>query len=241
MPIDWSVIRAVLFDLDGVLTPTATVHRAAWKRAFDRYLAREGVETPFSDDDYLEFVDGRPRYDGVRSFLGSRSLSLPEGDPTDPAGFETIQALGNLKNDMVQTVLTEEGVTPYREIVELVDRLAEMGIAQAVVSSSANARGVLEAAGLTSRFPVVVDAIVARTESLPGKPAPDTFLHAASLLGVEPGAAMVVEDAIAGVKAGRAGAFGVVVGVARHGDATDLAAAGAHVVVETLDELLPPD
>ena len=233
---------AVLFDLDGVITPTAEVHRAAWKRTFDRLIrAVEGADAPpFTLEDYLQYVDGKPRYDGVHSFLQSRGIRLPEGDPSDPPSLDTEAGVGNLKNSEFNAVLGEEGVEPYPGSVALLDHLERHGVALAVVSSSANARPVLVAAGLDHRFSVVVDGVVARDRGLPGKPAPDTFLHAATALGVPPADAAVVEDAVSGVEAGAAGGFGLVIGVAREENTDSLTAAGAHVVVTDLAQLLPP-
>jgi len=232
---------AVLFDLDGVLTPTAEIHRAAWKRTFDDFLrSRTGNDfDPFTIDDYLRYVDGKPRYDGVRSFLESRGISLPEGDPDDDPAFDTIAAVGNAKNAAFTDVLDEGGVDPYPGSIRLLDHLEARGTAVAVVSSSANADAVLEAAGLRARFDVLIDGVVARERRLDGKPAPDTYLAGASDLGVGAADAVVVEDAISGVQAGTAGGFGLVVGVDREGTARQMRAAGADVVVEDLVELLP--
>jgi beta-phosphoglucomutase family hydrolase len=230
---------AVLFDLDGVLTPTAEVHRRAWTRTFDRVLAALGRSDRFSLEDYLTYVDGKPRYAGVHSFLRSRGIELPAGDPSDPPSLESEKGIGNLKNVEFNTVLDEEGVDPYPGSVALLDHLIEAGVSVAVVSSSANARGVLRAAGLEQRFTVVMDGLVAARRNLPGKPSPDTFLAAAADLGVAPGDTAVVEDALSGVEAGVAGGFGLVVGVDREGQAEALSAAGAHVVVGDLAELVP--
>lgn len=232
---------AVLFDLDGVLTPTATVHRRAWKRTFDRVLtAHVGEQAdPFTTDDYLRYVDGKPRFDGVHSFLVSRGIELPAGEPDEEPSLESETGVGNLKNREFTTVLREEGVDAYPGSVTLLDHLLKAGVAVAVVSSSANAEAVLEAAGLRSRFEVIVDGIVAHRRGLPGKPAPDTFLAAARDLGVEAADTVVVEDALSGVQAGVAGGFGLVVGVDREGQATALSEAGAHVVVSDLAELVP--
>jgi beta-phosphoglucomutase family hydrolase len=237
--IDWSTIDAVLFDLDGVLTPTAKVHEAAWKRSFDDFLADRigpGFD-PFDQSEYLAYVDGKPRYDGVRSFLASRRIVLPEGAPSDPAGYDTVCAVGNLKNDMFNRVLGEEGVEPYPDAVVLLDSLA--GIPLGVVSSSANAVPVLDAAGILGRFGFVMDGLVAGERALPGKPAPDTFLVAASEIGADPSRTVVFEDAVSGVAAGVAGGFAVVVGVDRTGSADALRQAGATLVVNRLTDLLP--
>lgn len=233
--------EAVLFDLDGVLTPTAEVHRRAWKRTFDRVLSahRGAGFAEFGLDDYLTYVDGKPRYEGVHSFLQSRGIALPRGKASDPPSLDTEAAIGNLKNDEFNVVLTEEGVAPYPGSVAFVDHLERVGVAMAIVSSSANARAVLAAAGLLGRFDVVVDGVVARERGLAGKPAPDTFLAAARDLGVAAGDAVVVEDALSGVTAGVAGGFGLVIGVDREGQAPALRGAGAHIVVSDLAELIP--
>ncbi|MEX2654567.1 MAG: beta-phosphoglucomutase family hydrolase [Acidimicrobiia bacterium] len=232
---------AVLFDLDGVLTPTAEVHRRAWKRTFDRVLATHvGAQAdPFTTDDYLRYVDGKPRFDGVHSFLAARGIELPQGEPDEEPSLDSETGVGNLKNREFTAVLGEEGVDAYPGSVALLDHLLKAGVAVAVVSSSANAESVLEAAGLRTRFEVIVDGIVALQRGLPGKPAPDTFLAAARELGVDAADAVVVEDALSGVQAGVAGGFGLVVGVDRGGQAEALAKAGAHVVVSDLAELLP--
>ncbi|MGF1668373.1 MAG: HAD family hydrolase [Acidimicrobiia bacterium] len=239
MTIDWSVIDAVLFDLDGVLTPTAKVHEAAWKRSFDDFLADHvgpGYE-PFAESDYLAHVDGKPRYDGVRTFLTARGIVLPEGTPSDPAGHDTVCALGNLKNDMFNRVLAEDGVEPYPDAMALLDALS--GLPLGVVSSSANAVPVLDAAGILGRFLFVMDGVVARERNLPGKPAPDTFLVAASEIGADPSRTVVFEDAVSGVAAGVAGGFTVVVGVDRTGSAESLIGAGAHMICTDLKDFCP--
>ncbi len=200
---------AILFDLDGVLTPTADIHQLAWKTMFDEFLVPRG-EPPFSDDDYLQYVDGRPRFDGVRTFLASRSIALPDGDPDDPPGQGSVSALGNRKNDVFLEILRRDGIQPYPGSLRFLDHIEAEGKHVAVVSSSRNAREVLDAAGLTPRFDVVTDGLVAATEHIPGKPAPDMFLNAASRLGVDPARAVVIEDAVSGVAAGHAGHFGLV-------------------------------
>lgn len=234
-----AVCEAALFDLDGVLTPTAQVHMRAWAEMFNDYLASRGVPEPYVDADYFAFVDGKPRYDGVRSFLASRGITLPEGSPSDPFDAETVCGLGNRKNAAVATVLERDGVQAFPGSVRLLDYLSAAGVALAVVSSSENAPSVLKAAGLFERFPIIVDGALARAEHLPGKPAPDTYLHAAALLGVPKERAVVFEDAVSGVQAGAAGHFGLVVGVDRGVSDEDLAAEGADVVVSDLAELLP--
>jgi beta-phosphoglucomutase family hydrolase len=237
-------IRGLLFDLDGVLTQTAKVHAAAWKQMFDEYLRcradREGEAfVPFdAGEDYNEYVDGKPRYDGVRSFLQSRGIELPDGSPDDPPSAETIDGLGNRKNELVLELIERDGVDAYEGSIRYVRAARDAGLRRAVVSSSTNCRDVLEAAGMIDLFEQIVDGNVAREEKLTGKPAPDTFLAGARKLGLEAADSVVFEDAVAGVEAGRAGAFGFVVGVDRVGHAAALRAHGADVVVEDLAELL---
>jgi beta-phosphoglucomutase family hydrolase len=230
-------LDAVLFDLDGVLTPTAVVHMHAWARLFAPLLDERGV-APYTDADYFAHIDGKPRYEGVRSLLTSRGIELPWGDPSDGPGTATVCGLGNRKNAVFTQVLESEGVEPYPGSVRLVDALIADGRRVAVVSSSRNAVPVLAAAGLTDRFPLVVDGLVAAERELPGKPKPDTYLHAAEQLGVPRERAVVVEDAESGVAAGRAGAFGLVVGVDRGAGADVLLEQGADLVVDDLAELL---
>ena len=231
---------AVLFDLDGVLTPTAVVHMHAWSRLFTPVLAAHGV-APYTDADYFGYIDGKPRYDGVHSLLTSRGIDLPWGDPSDSPHSETVCGLGNRKNEAFNEVLRSEGVTPYPGSVALVDALIAAGRQVAVVSSSRNAVPVLAAAGLSDRFEVVVDGLVAAARQLPGKPAPDTYLDAAAQLGVPAARAVVVEDAESGVASGRAGNFGLVVGVDRGAGADVLLEQGADLVVQDLAELLTHD
>jgi beta-phosphoglucomutase family hydrolase len=233
-------IRACLFDLDGVLTRTARVHAAAWKEAFDEYLAARGAGQPPFDEvtEYDEYVDGRPRADGVRAFLASRGITLPEGSPDDARDRETVQGIANRKNEVLLRRLKEDGVQPYEGSVRFAEAAREAGLRRAVVSSSANCEDVLVAAGISDLFETRVDGVTAAREHLAGKPRPDTFLAAARELGVEPGQAAVFEDAQAGMEAGRAGRFGWVVGVDRTGQAEALRAHGADVVVKDLDELL---
>jgi beta-phosphoglucomutase family hydrolase len=236
---------AVLFDLDGVLTATAKVHAGCWKRMFDRFLQQRtddanGSFQPFDiETDYILYVDGKPRYDGVRSFLESRGTRLPYGDPNASPNYDTICGLGNLKDEMVQEVLASDGVEVYEGSVALVRHLRGQGIKMAVVSSSNNCAAVLHAAGIADLFDLRVDGEVASRLQLAGKPAPDTYLKAAEHLRVDPARAVVVEDAISGVQAGRAGAFGLVVGVDRHGDAEALRENGADIVVADLSDMLP--
>ena len=237
-------IRAFLFDLDGVLTQTAKVHAAAWKQMFDEFLRKRADETgdefvPFdATDDYDRYVDGMPRYDGVRSFLKSRGIELPEGTPDDRPTADTVHGLGNRKNELVLALIRDQGVESYEGSVRYVRAVRDAGLGRAVVSSSANAREVLEAAKIDDLFDVVVDGIVAQRERLKGKPAPDTFAAGAKKLGVEPSGAAVFEDALAGVAAGRAGNFGFVIGVDRTGQADALREHGADVVVTDLAQLL---
>ncbi len=238
--IDWTLMRAALFDLDGVLTPTAKVHEAAWAKMFDGFLERRDGSSfaPFTEDDYLRYVDGKPRYKGVRSFLESRGIDLAEGDPSDAPGDGTVCALGNAKNDMFNAVLEAEGVDPYEDGVRLLDALAAMPVRLAVVSSSANAVAVLEASGLIDRFEFIMDGRVARDRGLAGKPEPDTFLAAAEELDAAADRSVVFEDAVSGVEAGRRGGFAVVVGVDRTESGPELRAAGADIVVTDLSELV---
>ncbi len=237
-------VRACLFDLDGVLTQTAKVHAAAWKQAFDGYLrerAARGQEEFVAFDavsEYDEYVDGKPRYDGVRSFLNERGIALPEGDPTDSAEAETVDGLGNRKNEIVLRLIHDQGVDAYPGSVRYVKAVRDAGLATAVVSSSVNCRDVLIAAGIEDLFAARIDGAVAEREHLQGKPAPDTFLAGARALGVRPDEAVVFEDALAGVAAGRAGGFACVVGVDRAGQADALREHGADIVVSDLAELL---
>ena len=236
-------VRACLFDLDGVLTQTAKVHAAAWKEMFDGYLreraARSGKFVPFDPVmDYDDYVDGKPRYDGVRSFLSARGIALPEGEETDPPDAETVAGLGNRKNEIVLRMIRHDGVEAYEGSVRYVRAAREAGLSRAVVSSSSNCREVLVAAGIDDLFEQRIDGVVAEREHLKGKPAPDTFVAGARALGVVPKQAAVFEDALAGVAAGRAGGFAYVVGVDRVGQAGALREHGADVVVSDLTELL---
>ena len=230
MLVDWPRFGAVLFDLDGVITPTAVTHERAWAELFARW--------DFTPADYLAYVDGKPRYDGVASFLAARGVELPWGDPSDPPGDDTICALGNRKNDTFNTVLARDGIAPYPGSLALLESLDDHGVPQAIVSSSKNARTVLAAAGMGDRFPVVVDGVTAVEESLAGKPDPAMFLHAAERLGVPAEQCIVVEDATSGVAAGVAGHFGFVLGIDRGGNREALVAAGAHLVVDDLGDTL---
>ena len=242
-PVTWQEYGAVLFDLDGVVTPTAEVHMRAWSEMFNAFLASyDGGATdrsPYTDADYFAHVDGKPRYDGVRDFLLSRGIELPEGSPQDPPTALTVCGLGNRKNDAFNEVLERDGVTPYPGSVLLLDHLRDLGVPLGVVSSSVNAPAVLEAAGVAERFATVVSGAVAAELRLPGKPAPDTFVHAAEALGSPVARAVVLEDAVSGVRAGAAGGFGMVIGVDRGAGADVLRRAGADVVVADLAELVP--
>jgi beta-phosphoglucomutase family hydrolase len=234
-----SSLQALLFDLDGVLTPTADVHMRAWSRLFSDYLDSRGIDQPYTDEDYFTHIDGRPRYDGVRAFLASRGIALPEGTPEDAPELETVCGLGNRKNRTFNETLAEQGVTAYPGSVALLDAARAAGTRMAVVTSSRNGTAVLEAAGLTDRFTTVVDGLLSAERGIAGKPAPDTYLYAAELLGLPAAACAVIEDAPSGVAAGRAGAFGLVVGVDRGVGAETLRAHGADVVIDDLAELLP--
>jgi beta-phosphoglucomutase family hydrolase len=237
-------VRVCLFDLDGVLTQTAKVHAAAWKEMFDAYLreraARTGNEfVPFDPArDYDEYVDGKPRYEGVQAFLEARGVNLPRGDPSDSPETETVDGLGNRKNELVLGLIRQQGVEPYEGSVRYVRAARDAGLRRAVVSSSTNCRDVLIAAGIEDLFEVRIDGVVAEQQHLRGKPAPDTFLAGARAFDAQPQEAAVFEDALAGVAAGHAGHFGLVVGVDRVGQADALRRHGADVVVSDLEELL---
>ncbi|HEY7594222.1 MAG TPA: beta-phosphoglucomutase family hydrolase [Actinophytocola sp.] len=233
-------VTCCLFDLDGVLTSTAELHRAAWKETFDALLrARDGAGfKPFTEADYNNYVDGRPRYDGVREFLRSRDITLPEGSPDDSPSTETVQGVGNRKNDRVQQIIAERGVTPYPGSVRYLDAAAKAGLKIAVVTSSANGAAVLDAADLSKYIQARIDGIVIAERKLRGKPAPDSFLAGAEALGMDKTQAAVFEDALSGVQAGKTGGFGYVVGVDRVGQADALRTHGADVVVTDLAQLL---
>jgi beta-phosphoglucomutase family hydrolase len=234
---------AVLLDLDGVITDTASIHAACWKQMFDEYLQKRATQRgeafrPFDPAaDYRLHVDGKPRFDGVRDFLTSRGIQLPEGSPNDPPQAETVGGLGNRKNDLVNRIIEDIGVEPYEGSVALIHQLRQRGFKLAVVTSSQNCTAVLRAAKLDALFDIRVDGNTILTEHLAGKPAPDTFLMAANLLGVDPSRAVVIEDALSGVEAGSNGNFGLVIGVARKGNAAELQEHGAHIVVNDLGEL----
>ncbi len=233
-------IRACLFDLDGVLTSTVVLHQEAWKQTFDDFLRRRDGEAfaPFTPHDYNAHVDGRPRADGVRGFLRSRGVDLPEGAPDDPPGDETVNAVGNRKNELLLRVIDERGVDPYPGSVRYLEVVQEAGLGIAVVTSSANGAAVLSVSGLERFVQARIDGVVIAERHLSGKPAPDSFLAGARALGVGPGGAAVFEDALSGVQAGRAGNFGFVVGVDRAQQADALRAHGADVVVGDLADLL---
>lgn len=220
----------MLFDLDGVVTPTARIHERAWADLFAEY--------DFTPDDYLASVDGRPRYDGVQTFLRSRGVELPWGDPSDPPGDATVCAMGNRKNDSFNAVLERDGIAPYPGTMVVIDALDAAGVPSAIVSSSRNARAVLAAAEITDRFVTVVDGTTAAEEHLAGKPDPAMFLAAAAHVDVDPARCIVVEDATSGVAAGAAGGFSLVVGIDRGGNRESLLAAGADLVVDDLDETI---
>jgi beta-phosphoglucomutase family hydrolase len=236
--LDWDAVDAVLFDLDGVITPTAEVHMHAWAEMFSAFLA-DHDSGPYTEQDYFSFVDGKPRYEGVAALLASRGIDMPWGDPTDPPEAATVCGLGNRKNLLFGVVLARDGVEAFPGSVALLDALDTRGTRMAIVSSSANAPDVLRAAGILDRFETVVDGAVAEELGLAGKPRPDTYEHAADVLGVPHGRAVVVEDALSGVEAGAAGSFAYVVGVDRGAGAQALLEHGADVVVKDLSELVP--
>lgn len=244
-PVTREKFDAVLFDLDGVLTDTAKVHATSWKRMFDEFLQNRATRTgePFRPfdiaTDYTRYVDGKPRYDGVRDFLRSRHIALPEGSSDDPPDRETICGLGNRKNDLVNDVIASEGVEVFEGTLWFLREMRRQGIKTAVVTSSANCDTVLQAARIQDLFDVQVDGNTIAEAHLSGKPAPDSFLRAAELLGVKPERCVVVEDAISGVEAGLNGGFGLVIGVARKGNGDQLRRHGADLVVGDLGELQP--
>lgn len=239
--------RGWLFDLDGVLTQTAAVHAAAWKQAFDEFLDQEAKRSgrtlaPFDPiRDYERYVDGEPRADGVRNFLTARGIELPEGTGDDPPTARTVAGIGNHKNDLVLNVLKTQGVAVYPGAIALVTALRAQGIPVAVVSASENTQAALEAADIADLFDVRIDGHIVKDRHLAGKPAPDSYLEGARALGVDPTAAVVVEDALAGVEAGRAGHFALVIGVDHHNHADELRTHGAHIVVTDLAQLLGED
>ena len=236
-------VRACLFDLDGVLTDTASVHARAWKAMFDDYLSDRARQAgtafvPFADRDYQEYVDGRRRADGVRCFLESRGITLPDGDPDDPPGRQTVNGLANRKNSVFQDLLRRDGIEVFEGSRRYLQAVQDAGLAAAVVSSSANTAQVLQLTGLDRYLPVRVDGLTMREQQIPGKPAPDSFLCAARLVGVDAKQAAVFEDAVSGVQAGHRGGFGCVVGVDRVGHGAELRRDGADLVVTDLADLL---
>jgi len=233
---------AVVFDMDGVVTDTAVVHRRAWQAMFDPFLAAlaertDTVQRPFSEDDYLRYVDGKQRADGVTSFLGSRNVVLPRGSAEDPPGEQTVWALANRKDQTFQHVLTSDGARAFPSTVGLVRDLQDHGLGTAIISASRNCQAILDAAGIGDLFPVRVDGLESARLGLPGKPAPAVFLEAVRRLGAIPRRSVVVEDALAGVQAGRDGEFGLVVGVDRVGQADALREHGADIIVSDLSEV----
>jgi beta-phosphoglucomutase family hydrolase len=243
-PVDLRAWGAWLFDMDGVLTKTALVHAAAWKQAFDEFLVKEGERTgttyaPFdANADYEQYVDGEPRADGVRHFLAARGIVLPDVTADDPAGARSVAGVGNAKNLLVLQILKRDGVQVYDGTIDLVKALRAAKIPMAVVSASENTVAVLKTAKIADLFDAVVDGVVVKQQHLAGKPAPDSYLAGAKALGVDAARAVVLEDALAGVAAGRAGKFGLVIGVDRHRNADELHQHGADVVVEDLGDLL---
>lgn len=233
---DWSAHEAALFDLDGVITPTAEIHKRAWSEMFNAFL--DADQPRYTDDDYFRYVDGKPRYDGVRDFLASRGITLPDGDPTDEPDARTVCGLGNRKNQQFNLIIERDGIAPYPGSKRLIETLAEQGLKLAVVSSSKNAPAVLRAAKMDHFFEVIVDGNVAAREHIAGKPAPDMFQRAAQLVQADERRCVVLEDAISGVQAGAAGDFALVVGVDRGVGPDELSKAGADIVVEDLEELL---
>ena len=233
-------IEAVLFDLDGVITPTARVHERAWREVFEEVLplVAASSQAVYRDDDYHLHIDGRSRYEGVATLLTAHGVDLPLGLPSDAPGVDSVCAIGNMKNEVFARILARDAIEPYPDALLLMEDLRSAGVRMALVSSSANASAVLTAAGLDTAFSVIVDGNVIAAEGLQGKPDPDPFLEAAERLGVSSQACAVVEDAISGVEAGAAGEFGLVIGVARDGDHERLHEAGADVVVSDLRELL---
>ncbi len=232
---DLSSYDAVLFDLDGVLTPTADVHMHAWQRMFEELFAAWDIQPSYVERDYFEYLDGKKRYDGVASLLRSRDVEVPWGDPADDPSADTVCGIGNRKNAFFEAVLRSEGIAPYPGSLALVEQLVAAGTPIAVVSSSKNAEEVLKVAGIRDRFPVVMDGVIAERDHLASKPAPDVFIEGARMLGVDPARSVAVEDALSGVQSAVAGGFALVVGVDRGVGADVLREAGAHLVVEDLD------
>lgn len=242
-PVNPDKFDAVLFDLDGVITDTARMHAACWKVMFNTYLKRRAEKSGEEfisfeiDTDYLEYVDGKPRYDGVRDFLASRDIVLEEGTPDSPATEESVCGLGNRKNELVNLRIQMHGINVFQSSVDFVDYIISSGLKTAIVSSSANSRTILKTAEIIDLFPVIVDGVTAKEKNLGGKPSPDMFLHAAEELGVEPGRCVVIEDAISGVQAGRNGNFGLVIGIARKENKEELIENGADIVLNDLGDI----
>ncbi len=230
---------AVLFDLDGVLTPTAEVHMHAWESMFTELFTAWEISPPYSERDYFDHLDGKKRYDGVAALLRSRDVEVPWGDPSDPVTADTVCGIGNRKNVVFERVLRADGIAPYPGSLALLDALAAAGTTVAVVSSSKNAEEVLKAAGIRDRFAVVMDGVIAERDHLASKTAPDVFVEAARMLGVDPARSAAVEDALSGVASAVAGGFALVVGVDRGAGEDALRHAGAHIVVKDLAELIP--
>lgn len=235
---DLTTFQAVLFDLDGVLTPTAEVHMHAWQSMFEELFTAWDIQPPYTERDYFDYLDGKKRYDGVASLLRSRDVEVPWGDPSDDPSADTVCGIGNRKNEVFSRVLRAEGIAAYPGSIALLDELQAAGVPIAVVSSSKNAEEVLRTAGLRERFPVVMDGVIAERDHLASKPAPDVFVEGARMLGVEPARSAAVEDAISGVQSAVAGGFALVIGVDRGTGPEELRRAGAHLVVEDLAELL---
>jgi beta-phosphoglucomutase family hydrolase len=235
---DLTAYDAVLFDLDGVLTPTAEVHMHAWQTMFTQLFTEWEISPPYTERDYFDWLDGKKRYDGVASLLRSRDVEVPWGSPDDDPSADTVCGIGNRKNTFFEAVLRDEGIAPYPGSLALLDELDAAGTPIAVVSSSKNAEEVLGVAGIRDRFPVVMDGVIAERDHLASKPAPDVFVEAARMMGVDPARSAAVEDALSGVASAAAGGFGLVVAVDRGAGAEALMAAGAHVVVEDLAEFL---
>ena len=231
---DLTTYDGVLFDLDGVLTPTAEVHMHAWQTMFTELFAAWEISPPYTEQDYFTYLDGKQRYDGVASLLRSRDVEVPWGDPSDAPDADTVCGIGNRKNAVFSRVLRTEGIAPYPGSLALVDRLLAAGVPIGVVSSSKNAEEVLQVAGLRDRFAVVMDGVVAERENLPSKPAPDMFAEGARMLGADPARSAAIEDAHSGVQSAAAAGFGLVVGVDRGVGADTLLASGAHLVVDDL-------
>lgn len=234
----WTGASAILFDLDGVLTPTATVHERAWQELFDHYLASQPGVPGYRESDYFDHIDGKPRFDGVRDFLASRGITLPEGPLDDHPANDTVHGLGNRKNAVFNDIVSA-GVEPFEGSLRFLQAVLDRGLKVAVVSSSRNAPAVLKAAGLSHHFAVVVDGVVAAEQGLPGKPSPATYEYAAKLLDLSSSECVVVEDAVSGVQAGQAGSFHSVIGVDRGAGRQTLLDAGATLVVSDLGELIP--